>query len=74
MFNCQASYTMVDMQENDGPKDGGKGMGRSDRKKYPEWLDKYRGPGREIRCFGNRYYLYEYRTEYDKVDKKTKKL
>lgn len=42
------------------------------RKTYPDWVEKHRGEGKEIKLIGGRYYLtsYEYRT----VDGKRKKV
>lgn len=42
------------------------------RKAYPDWVEKHRGEGKEIKMIGGRYYLtsYEYRT----VDGKRKKV
>lgn len=42
------------------------------RKAYPDWVEKHRGEGKEIKMIGGRYYLtsYEYRT----VDGRRKKV
>ena len=42
------------------------------RKAYPDWVEKHRGEGKEIKIIGGRYYLtsYEYRT----VDGRRKKV
>lgn len=42
------------------------------RKTYPDWVEKHRGEGKEIKMIGGRYYLtsYEYRT----VDGRRKKV
>ncbi|MDR0751680.1 MAG: hypothetical protein LBF12_03705 [Christensenellaceae bacterium] len=37
----------------------------------PDWALKYKEKGREIRCFSNKYYLYEKYFEYDPKKKKT---
>lgn len=42
--------------------------------KHPEWATKFRTKGTELRLFGNKYYLYEYKTVYDSVKKKPKKI
>ena len=42
------------------------------RKDYPEWVEKYRGKGKEIKVKDNRYYLTSY--EYRIVDGKKKKV
>lgn len=41
---------------------------------YPEWVEKYRTPGKEVKHSGNNYYLYEYKTVYDKKKKGPKKI
>lgn len=41
---------------------------------YPDWVEKYRGPGLEIKKKGNSYYLSERKTVYDKNTKKPKKI
>lgn len=40
---------------------------------YPQWVEIHRAKGREIKKIGNNYYLYEYKTEYDKEKKGPKK-
>lgn len=41
---------------------------------YPDWVMKYKRKGVEIRCFkGKYYYVYEYKTVYDKDKKGPKK-
>lgn len=40
---------------------------------YPDWVNKHRKPGTEIRKIGNGYYLYEVSSFYDKVKRKGKK-
>lgn len=41
---------------------------------HPDWATKFRIPGTELRLINNRYYLYEYKTVYDPVAKKPKKI
>lgn len=41
---------------------------------HPEWATRHRGKGRELRLINGKYYLYEYKTVYDKQNKKPKKL
>lgn len=41
---------------------------------HPDWAIKFRKPGTELRFIKNRYYLYEYKTIYDAVNKKPKKV
>ncbi len=40
---------------------------------YPDWVEIHRTKGHEIKKFGNNYYLYEYKTVYDKDKKGPKK-
>jgi hypothetical protein len=40
---------------------------------YPNWVDKHRKPGTEIRKFGEKFYIYEVSSYYDKVKKKGRK-
>jgi len=40
---------------------------------FPDWVNKYRKPGTEIRRFGNRFYIYEAKGFYDKERKKSRK-
>jgi len=40
---------------------------------FPDWVNRHRKPGTEIRRFGNRYYLYEAKGFYDKERKKSRK-
>ena len=42
------------------------------RKAYPDWVEKHRGPGKEIKTIDGRYYLTAY--EYREVDGKRKKV
>lgn len=41
---------------------------------HPEWATKFRKPGTELRFIKNRYYLYEYKTIYDAISKRPKKI
>ena len=41
---------------------------------HPEWATKYRTKGTELRLFGDKYYLYEYKTVYDRIKKKPRKI
>jgi hypothetical protein len=41
---------------------------------HPEWAIKHRVSGTELRRKGDRYYLYAYKTIYDPVRKKPKKI
>jgi len=41
---------------------------------HPSWATKHRTPGTELRLLDGRYYLYGYKTEYDKERKKPKKV
>ena len=45
-----------------------------EKSKHPEWAIKYRLPGTELRLMNGNYYLYEYKTIYDSVSKKPKKV
>lgn len=40
---------------------------------HPDWALKHRKPGTELRKIGNRYYLYEVKSFYDKEQKKSRK-
>jgi hypothetical protein len=40
---------------------------------FPDWVNKHRKSGTEIRRFGNRYYLYEAKGFYDKALKRSRK-
>jgi transposase len=40
---------------------------------YPNWINKHRKPGTEIRKFGDKFYLYEVSSYYDKEKKKGRK-
>lgn len=41
--------------------------------KYPEWVLAHKAKGREIKKIGDRYYLYEVSSQYDKTQKVTRK-
>jgi len=41
---------------------------------HPAWATKYREKGKELRLINGKYYLYEYKTVYDKEKKKPKKI
>ena len=41
---------------------------------YPEWVEKYRAAGKEIKQIHGRYYLYERKTVWDKDKKQPKKI
>ncbi len=41
---------------------------------HPEWATKFRKPGTELRFINNHYYLYEYKTVYNPLTKKPKKV
>ena len=41
---------------------------------YPEWVEKYRASGKEIKRIHGRYYLYERKTVWDKEKKRPKKI
>jgi transposase len=41
---------------------------------HPQWALKHKKPGTELRLINGRYYLYEYKTVYDALKKKPKKV
>lgn len=41
---------------------------------YPDWVEKHRGKGKEIKKIGKYYYLSEYKTVYNPETKKPKKI
>lgn len=49
-------------------------MTKKQTKSHPAWALNHRRPGTELRCIKGRYYLYAYKTVYDKVKKKPKKI
>ena len=42
--------------------------------KHPHWATIHKRPGTELRLIRGKYYLYEYRTVYDKENKRPKKI
>ena len=49
-------------------------MSISDNSPHPQWAIKYRAKGTELRKIKGNYYLYEYKTVYDPVRKRAKKV
>lgn len=47
---------------------------KSKRANYPKWVEEFRGEGREIKKVGSCYYLYTFKTVYDPMTKKPKKI
>lgn len=43
-------------------------------KKHPEWATIHKKPGTELRLIRGKYYLYEYKTVYDKERKRPRKI
>ena len=41
---------------------------------HPQWALTHRKAGTELRCIRGNYYLYEYKTVYDQVRKRPKKI
>ncbi len=41
---------------------------------YPDWVERYREAGKEIKKIRNSYYLYERKTVWDKEKKQPKKI
>ena len=41
---------------------------------HPQWALKHRKEGTELRLINDKYYLYAYKTVYDKANKKPKKV
>jgi transposase len=41
---------------------------------YPDWVLKFRTPGTELRHIGDKFYLYTYKTIYDPIKKRPKKV
>ena len=41
---------------------------------HPQWATRHRGKGNELRLMNGKYYLYEYKTVYDQVKKKPRKI
>jgi len=44
------------------------------KKEHPKWALKHKKPGTELRLIKGKYYLYEYKTVYDKEKKRPKKI
>jgi hypothetical protein len=44
------------------------------KSKHPKWALKFKMPGTELRLINGRYYLYQYKTIYDKVKKRPRKI
>ena len=42
--------------------------------KHPQWATMHKKPGTELRLIRGKYYLYEYKTVYDKERKGPKKI
>ncbi|MBU1623149.1 MAG: transposase [Nanoarchaeota archaeon] len=49
-------------------------MQRQSTSPHPDWALKFRKPGTELRLIKGKYYLYEYKTIYDKLLKRPKKI
>ena len=49
-------------------------MSSSNNTPHPQWATKYRTKGTELRNIKGNYYLYEYKTVYDAVRKRAKKV
>jgi hypothetical protein len=49
-------------------------MVKKQKSPHPNWATKFRTPGTELRLIGGNYYLYEYKTIYDKEKKKPRKI
>ena len=49
-------------------------MNKNSPSAHPEWALKYRKPGTELRRINERYYLYSYKTVYDPVKKRARKI
>jgi transposase len=45
-----------------------------DNQKHPQWALDHKKPGTELRCIRGKYYLYSYKTVYDKQKKGPKKV
>jgi hypothetical protein len=41
---------------------------------HPAWATRHRDKGMELRLINGKYYLYEYKTIYDKEKKRPKKI
>lgn len=42
--------------------------------KHPQWALQHKKPGTELRLINGRYYLYQYKTVYDKDKKRPRKI
>ena len=42
--------------------------------KHPQWALQFKVPGTELRLINGKYYLYQYKTIYDKVKKRPRKI
>jgi hypothetical protein len=49
-------------------------MATTTKSPHPQWATKHRVPGTELRLIRGNYYLYEYKTIYDKEKKKPRKI
>ena len=49
-------------------------MDRKSNSPHPEWALAHKRQGTELRCINSKYYLYEYKTVYDPIRKKAKKI
>src|SRR4029078_11786870 len=49
-------------------------MSKSAAAPHPQWALKHKQPGTELRLINGRYYLYEYKTIYDPLKKKPRKV
>lgn len=49
-------------------------MDKKQKTVHPEWATKHRAKGMELRLIRGNYYLYEYKTIYDKEKKKPRKI
>ena len=49
-------------------------MTKKSKSPHPLWATKQRTPGTELRLIRGNYYLYEYKTIYDKERKKPRKI
>lgn len=49
-------------------------MAKKQKSQHPQWATKFRVPGTELRLIKGNYYLYKYKTIYDKEKKKPRKI
>lgn len=47
---------------------------KKEQSTHPAWALAFKKPGTELRCIRGRFYLYEYKTVYDNVRKRPKKI